>query len=155
MYKVNTSLVRRYAQKYSEMNMTSIVRVDRPGTPTLDTSGGDVTAVVSKVVYEGKGRVSTVSGPVQYTLGDEPQYFSSGSIIIPLLDEDGQPTTPQVNDIVTVLSHADVLMVNRAFRVMNVSASGQFVAAREMAVTGVQRWEAWTPDANIPSDWYV
>jgi hypothetical protein len=137
------------------MNMTATVRVDRPGTPTLDTTGGDVTAVVSKVVYEGKGRVSTVSGPVQYSLGDEPQYFSSGSIFIPLLDDSGLPTTPQVNDIVTILSHIDVLMVDRVFRVMNVQASGQFVAARELAVTGVQRWEGWTPAEDIPASWYV
>jgi hypothetical protein len=155
MYKVNTNLVRKYAQRYSEMNMTATVRIDRPDVATLNASTGGVTSQVLKTVYEGKGRVSGVSGPVQYSLGEEPQYFSSGTVYVPLLDESGQPTTPQVNDVVVVTSHPDVLMVGRAFRVMNVSASGQFVAARELSVTGVQRWEAWTPANDIPSEWYV
>jgi len=155
MYRVNTGLIRQYAQKYSEMNMTATVRIDRPNPATLDTNTGDVTAQVQKTIYEGKGRVSTVSGPVQYSLGEEPQYFSSGTVYIPLIDQDGNPTTPQVNDIVIVTSHPDVLMVNRAFRIMNVNASGQFVSTRELSVTGVQRWEAWTPTNNIPPEWYV
>lgn len=155
MYRVNAGLVRQYAQKYAEMNMTATVRIDRPAPATLDNATGDVTAQVQKTVYEGKARLSTVSGPVQYSLGEEPQYFSSGTVYIPLLDADGQPTTPQVNDVVIVTSHPDVLMVNRAFRVMNVNASGQFVATRELSVTGVQRWEAWTPSNDIPPEWYV
>ena len=155
MYRVNTGLIRQYAQRYAEMNMTATVRIDRPGVPSLDATSGDVTATVSKTVYTGKGRVSTVSGPVQYSLGEEPQYFASGTVFIPLLDDDGQPTTPQVNDVVIVTSHPDVLMVNRAFRVMNVNASGQFVATRELAVTGVQRWDGWTPTNDIPPEWYV
>jgi len=155
MYRVNTGLVRRYAQRYSEMNMTATVRIDRPDVATLNASTGDVTAQVLKTIYEGKGRVSGVSGPVQYSLGEEPQYFSSGTVYVPLENADGTPTTPQVNDIVIVTSHPDVLMVNRAFRVMNVAASGQFIAARELSVTGVQRWEAWTPTNDIPPEWYV
>ena len=155
MYKINTSLVRRYAQRYAEMNMSATVRIDRPGKPTLDTATGDATSTVLSTVYSGKARVSTVAGPVQYQLGEEPQYFSNGSVSIPLLDEMGTPTTPQVNDVVVVTSHPDVLMVGRAFRVMDVQASGQFEAVRNMSVTGVQRWEGWAPDNNIPPEWYV
>ena len=87
MYKVNTNLVRKYAQRYSEMNMTATVRIDRPDVATLNASTGDVTSQVLKTVYEGKGRVSGVSGPVQYSLGEEPQYFSSGTVYVPLLDD--------------------------------------------------------------------
>jgi len=155
MYRVNTGLVRQYAQRYSEMNMTAMVRIDRPDVASLNATTGDVTAQVLKTIYEGKARVSAVTGPVQYSLGEEPQYFSSGTVFVPLTNEDGTPTTPQVNDIVVVTAHLDVLMVNRAFRVMNVQASGQFVAARELSVTGVQRWEAWTPTNDIPPEWYV
>jgi len=155
VYKINTNLVRRYARKYAEMNMASEVRIDRPGKPTLDTTTGDATATVLSTVYAGKARVTTVGGPQQYSLGEEPQYFSSGSVSIPLFDEEGQPTMPQVNDVVIVTAHHDVLMVNRAFRVMDVQASGQLEAVRNMSVTGVQRWEGWEASPAIPSEWYV
>jgi len=155
MYKINTSLVHRYAQRYAEMNMTATLRIDRPGKPSLNTTTGDATATVLSTIYTGKGRVTTIAGPVQYQLGEEPQYFSSGAVSIPLLDDDGQPTTPQVNDVVVVVAHPDVLMVGRAFRVMDVQASGQFEAVRNISVTGVQRWEAWTPANDIPPEWYV
>lgn len=155
MYKINTNLVRGYAQRYAQMSMVDTIRIDRPGDPTLNTTSGDATATVLSTVYQGIGKVTTVSGPIQYQLGEEPQYFSSGEASIPLIDVDGNPTTPQVNDVLIVETHPDVLMVGRAFRIMDVKASGLIEAARTLTLTGVQRWAGWTPDSNIPPEWYV
>jgi hypothetical protein len=155
MYIINTDLVRSYAQRYAQISMVDTVRIDRPGDPSLDTTSGNATSTVLSTIYEGVGKVTTISGPVQYQLGEEPQYFSSGEASIPLLDVDGDPTTPQVNDVLIVVSHHDVLMVGRAFRIMDVKASGLIEAARTLTLSGVQRWAGWTPDSNIPPEWYV
>lgn len=134
--------------------MPAAVRIERPSAPSLDAGSGRVQAVVDKVVYEGKARVTTTGGPVTYQLGEEPQYFSQAQVSIPLVSE-GEPTLPQVNDTLTVLAHHDALMIGRQFRVVDVEAAGQFQAVRRMQVVGVQRWEAWTPQEDIPQEWRV
>ncbi|CAB4194552.1 hypothetical protein UFOVP1264_7 [uncultured Caudovirales phage] len=155
MYKINTDLVRRYAKSYAEMNMLATVTIMRHDAPALNTTSGDMSTTDYLTVYEGKARVTTVSGPSTYSLGEEPQYFSNGSVSIPLVDTDGNPTVPQINDTITVDSHHDALMIGRTFRVVDVQAAGQFEAARTMSVVGAQRWEGWNKDPNIPQEWYV
>ena len=155
MYQINTPLVRRYAQKYAEMNMDAEVTITRPNAPSAVSNTGQISATTYSTVYTGKARVTTASGPVQYSFGEEPQYFSSSQVSIPLVKTNGDPTMPQVNDLVTVTDHHDALMIGRAFRVMDVQAAGQFESARTMSVTGAQRWEGWNKDPNIPNEWYV
>lgn len=160
MIPLKSTLVQLYAQRFVESNMTAQVRVTRPGDAALDVETGELSADVGPVVYEGKGRVYSASGPATLELGDEPQYFSSGYVSVPIVDEIGANVLPQVNDLVTVLEHVDPLMVGRRFRVMDVEAGGQFAVVRRMQVMGIQRDRSWQPDSQaedavIPREWIV
>lgn len=160
MIPVKSTLVQIYAQRFAESNMTAQVRVTRPGDAALDVETGELEADAGPVVYEGKGRVYSASGPATLDLGDEPQYFSTGYVSVPMVDASGSNVLPQVNDLVEVIEHPDPLMVGRRFRVMDVEAGGQFAVVRRMQVMGIQRGRSWTPDDQaeqtvIPREWIV
>lgn len=159
----------RYARRFAERNMTAWVRIVRMKQPAFDDANGVVTPVVSDSinglgeVYYGPARVYTVSGPVTYSLGDEQQYYSSSYISIPVAIEDAVPA-PQVDDVIEVVQHDDPLMAGRMFRVMDVEAGGQWIAARRMQVTGIQRARNWSvPDkaaavedgSATPDEWRI
>jgi hypothetical protein len=144
---VDGNLVRRYARRFAESNMTASVRVTRMDSPNFDDIDGLLTAITGDLVYEGPGRVYGVAGPVQMALGEEPQYFSSTYVSIPLASDQ-----PRVDDVVEVLEHSDASMVGRKFRVQDVEAGGQFPATRRMQVMGVQRSKQWTDHPSVPRD---
>lgn len=154
---VNDEAVTRYARRYAEANMTATVKITRMDEPSFDMQG-ELSAVELFVLYEGKARVYGVSGPMTMNLGEEPQYFSSTYISIPL-----SANTPRVDDVIEVLAHRDWTMVGRKFRVMDVEAGGQYPAVRRMQVTGIQRSKQWgTPgepkhpaEFDIPEEWRV
>jgi Family of unknown function (DUF6093) len=154
---VNDTAVTRYARRYAEANMTAQVKITRMDEAVLDESGG-LTATEMHTVYEGKGRVYGVSGPMTMNLGEEPQYFSSTYVSIPY-----DATMPRVDDVIKVTEHYDETLVGRTFRVMDVEAGGQYPAVRRMQVTGVQNSKAWVqvvqaqqhPVRAIPKEWRV
>lgn len=154
---VNDEAVTRYARRYAEANMTATVRITRMDEPFLNSSG-DLIPEEMFTIYEGKGRVYSVSGPMTMNLGEEPQYYSSTYISIPL-----SATLPRVDDVVEVLTHRDWTMPGRKFRVMDVEAGGQYPAARRMQVTGIQRSKQWgtsepvhpAKELVIPEEWRV
>jgi hypothetical protein len=157
---IRSTLVQLYAQRFVESNMTATVRVTRPGDAGFDAVTGELTADSGPTVYEGRGRVYSASGPATLDLGDGPQYFSSGFVSVPMVDESGDNVLPQVNDLIEVLEHPDPLMLGRRFRVMDVEAGGQFAVVRRMQVMGIQRSRTWTPDSQaeeavIPREWMV
>lgn len=157
---VKSTLVELYARRFVESNMTAFVEITRPGEPDFVSSSGELEADSGPVVYEGKARVYTVSGPVTLELGDDPQYFSSAVVSVPLVDDFGVNVLPQVNDLVEIQEHPDPLMLGRRFRVMDVEAGGQFAVLRRMQVVGIQRGRTWEPDsqaedAHVPREWLV
>lgn len=160
MIPVSSTLVQRYAQRFVEGNMTAVVRLSRPDPGVFDHVDGSLDVASGQVVYEGKGRVYPVSGPLTLNLGDEPQYFSQAFVSVPLVDDVGDNVLPQVDDLVEVLEHPDPLSVGRLFRVTDVEAGGQFAVVRRMQVVGVQRFRSWTPDeqaaeTSVPREWLV
>jgi len=146
MQVVDHTLVERYARSYTRGNMRNTVEIYRPAEPVFDPETGALSAALSpEPIYSGPARIYSVTGPVTYALGDEPQHYSSTYISIPVVDDDGAPTAvPEVEDIILVTeAPGDASMVDRTFQVQDVDAAGQWTAARRMQVVGVQRSPQW------------
>jgi Family of unknown function (DUF6093) len=120
--------------EYCEGNMIGSIKIFRKQAPVFDPVTGKLTAQTDTLIYQGKARIATVSGPLTYQLGDEPQYFSAATVSIP---EDFTPI-PQVDDVIEVVAHPAPGLVGRSYRVTDVQGGGQIHSARVMSVTGVQ-----------------
>lgn len=160
MQSTSFAFAQRIAQKFAESNMTAEVTIVRPGPTTLDTVDGSLDVATGVTVYTGAARVYPVGGPVTLDLGDEPQYFSSAYVSVPLTDASGANVLPQVDDLVEIVDHPDPLAVGRLFRVTDVEAGGQLAVVRRMQVVGVQRFKAWEPDdqaetTHVPKEWLL
>jgi hypothetical protein len=142
---VDHNLVQRYVRTFARGNMRDTVRIGRSGAPVFDEETGTLQAASPTAIYEGPARVAAVSGPVSYSIGDEPQHFSQTYISIPVVDDDGVPVpAPQVEDVVLVLTNpGDPEMVNRTFQIQDVESGGQWPAVRRMQVVGVQASPQW------------
>lgn len=149
------------ARVSAERNMMSAITIYRPENPDFQNNTGKLIADPGYLIYEGKARVWTVQGPITMGIGDEPTYYSSTMVSIPLEDEDpfsspasAAPQSPRVDDIIQIVRHADLLMRDRYFRVTDVEAGGEFPASRKMQCVGIQASKQWgTP--QIPQEWIV
>ena len=136
----STVAVRPLAQQYAEGNMIAAVKITRPSAPVFNrTTGGLAEMGEDEDRYSGKARIYNVTGPVQYAIGDEPQYFSSTFVSIPI-----SAPKPRIDDVVEVLSHPDPNLVGRFFRVQDVEAGGQIPVVHRMQVVGIQASREWT-----------
>jgi hypothetical protein len=150
------------ARVYAERNMDSMVRIWRPDSPGFVPQSGTLLAEEMFEVYLGKARVYTVSGPITMGIGDEPTYYSSTFVSIPLTTEDPfaspavEPVaqSPRVDDIVQVDRHRDPLMVDRYFRVVDVEAGSQFPVSRRLQCVGIQASKQWG-SPQIPTEWII
>ena len=150
------------ARVYAERNMDAQVRIFRPDTPDFMPQTGKLYADEMFEVYEGKARVYTVAGPLTMGVGDEPTYYSSTYVSIPLATDDpfASPVpqeiaqSPRVDDIVQVYRHRDPLMVDRYFRVVDVEAGSQFPSSRRMQCVGIQASKQWG-SPQIPTEWII
>lgn len=144
---VDHALVERYVRSYARGNMRDTVRVYRVGEPVFDEVTGSLAPSAPVELYSGPARVYSVSGPVTYSLGDEPQHFSSTYVSIPVVDDDGAAVeVPAVEDMVEVLScPGDDSVTGRTFQVQDVQTGGQWTAVRRMSVVGVQEAPSWRP----------
>lgn len=149
------------ARVYAERNMDASVVISRPDSPDFSSDTGKLFADTMFEVYSGKARVYNVAGPLTMGIGDEPTYFSSTFVSIPLALNDpfSKPQTsvaqsPRVDDIVQIAMHRDPLMVDRYFRVMDVEAGAQFPAVRRMQCVGIQASKQWG-SPQIPTEWII
>lgn len=148
--RVNHTLVERIVRSYAESNMRATVRISRPRPAVFDPVTGALVADAAGEVYSGPARIYTVSGPVTYAVGDEPQHYSSTYVSIPVRDADGVMFSeiPQVEDTVEVLtSPGDSEMVGRFFQVQDVESAGQWTAVRRLQVVGIQSSPQWSSEA--------
>lgn len=143
--RVNHGQVEAYVRRYARFNMRNTVRITRPTEPVFDPLTGTLDSSDDELVYEGIARIYTVQGPLTYSLGDEPQQYSSTYVSIPVTDEAGVPLlAPRVEDVVTVLtSPTDVSMEGRTFQIQDVEAGGQWMAVRRLQVAGIQASKRW------------
>jgi hypothetical protein len=162
-------LVMGVVRSYTRFNQNATVRILRMDEPQLGTDA-ELDAVARGVVYTGRGRVYTVSGPVQFMLGEEPQYYSSTYVSVPDTHEQnaadytyriGDPVLPRVDDIVEVLAHHDARTQGKKLRVTDVQSAGQFRPFVVMNTVGVQFSKRWPhPSASevdlvVPPEWVV
>lgn len=155
LYSTRTSAY--IARVYAERNMTATVVITRPAAPGFRFDTGLLDAESMGDVYDGKARVYTVSGPVTMGIGDEPTYYSSTFVSVPLeelIPGADIPPSPRVDDIVRVTAHLDPLMLGRFFRVVDVEAGSQFPACRRMQCVGIQDSKQWG-DGSIPAEWII
>lgn len=137
-----------------EGNMTSTVRITRggdqapkwnPDTLQVDPGGAEDEIYGPETVADGQtpiALVKTVSGPVTMALADEPQYFQSTFVLIPLWARQ-----PEVDDIVQVLSAPDPRLVNRYYRIVDVEHAGQLPLYQRLQVVGIQPGRYWRTES--------
>lgn len=129
----------KIARDYAEANMVARVRVTRPAQmPVFNPQTGELGMPPEETIWLGAARVASVAGPVQFNLGDEPQFFSSTFISIPM-----RAKKPRVDDVVEVLRHPDPNMIDRMFRVQDVEGGGHMPVVFRMQVVGIQPSRAW------------
>ncbi len=164
------SLVTGLVRQYVSSNQIATVRIVRMDEPVMDVDD-DLLAKGKGLVYSGRGRVARVSGPVQYMLGEEPQYFSSTTVSVPDTHETtspdgswfpGDPVVPRVDDILEVLSHpVDPRLANAKYRITDVAHGGQFGPFLTLNCIGVQYSKRWghpsadDVDITVPPEWVV
>src|SRR3954465_11835964 len=91
----STAAARPMAQAYAEGNMIAQVKITRPSKPVFDRSTGGLAAMgAENEIYNGKARVYSVTGPVQYAIGEEQQYYSSTYVSYPIT-----ANRPRIDDV--------------------------------------------------------
>lgn len=126
-------------QRYAESNMRATVRVSRPTEPVLDEVTGQVVSSQKVIVYEGKARVYPVGGPIQMAIGDEPQFYSSTYVSLPM-----STSRVQVHDVVEITGHQDPQLVGRVFTVEDVETGSQWPAVVRLQCRGAQPAPIWS-----------
>lgn len=144
--RVRHGTVETYVRRYARFNMRNTVRITRPTTPVFDPLTGVLIRSGDELIYEGIARIYTVQGPMTYSLGDEPQRYSSTYVSIPVTDELGAPLPlPRIEDVIEVLiAPGDTTLEGRTFQVQDVEAGGQWMAVRRLQVAGIQASKQWT-----------
>ena len=84
---LDNPLIESILRSYAESNMLAKVRIVRSSQPVVQQDD-DVIAVPGAVwlIYEGKARLYTVSGPQPNFTTDEDQVFSTSYISVPIKD---------------------------------------------------------------------
>lgn len=126
------------AQAYAEANLLAAVQITRPVERVFDDFTGRDVAVDPPVVYTGPARFYPVGGAAVMGMGDEPQYFDSTQISIPL-----DSATPRIDDIAVCTAHRDSRMVGRAFRITGHETGSQFPVVQRMSAVGIAPSKQW------------
>lgn len=124
---------RAYVTKMTLAQMTSQVAVTRPGPPTFDPATGLTEAHAGATVWSGPARIYSTSGSLT-VMGEGVVSLGQTNISIPQ-----DAPLPKVDDIVDVTSSLDdPAMVNRRYRVIDVSEGGILSPTRTLACTTVE-----------------
>ena len=133
------SRARTLAQAQVEANMIAHVKISRSTDLHFDRATGELVANTDDLVWDGVATINMVQGPVTYNLGDEPQFFSSTYVHIPM-----RAAVPRVDDIVEVVDDPDPALIGRLFRIQDVEAGGQIPTSRKLQVVGIQPSREWS-----------
>lgn len=147
----STALALSIARRYSESNMSSTVRLTRMAAPSPDPDGTSE-ATVDEIIYEGKGRLYSIQGPMTMGLGDFPSFYSTTYLSVPL-DTVEMISIPIINDMVELLSTPDENVDFRFFRVKGVDAGGLLPIVQRLQLIGYE--EQNRPPDIVPAEWLV
>ena len=127
------------AVAYAAANMTAKVKITRPGGWAFDPETGIEAPAAGVVIYDDIARVWPISGAAVQGMGDEPQYFDTTMISIPL-----NAAVARIDDVVEITVHKDPRAVGRVFRVTGHETGGQLPAVQRMTATGIAPSKQWT-----------
>lgn len=134
------AFAQRLSRLHAEGAMNSLVVIKRKGvwSDTEYEYDPDIpTTIYDDVDTPGAGAAAGVTpaqGPMEMSIGDEPEYYSSITVYIP----QSAPVNPWVNDLVYVIScPPDDTLNGRVFRVMDVPAGGRLSASIALSCTGI------------------
>lgn len=138
-------LAQPIAEAYATANMVAKVRITRPDGWAFNPETGQETPKPDFVVYpvageDGRARIYPVSGAVIQGMGDEPQYFDTTYVSIPLVTTN----TPRIDDVIEVIEHKDPRTVGRLFRCTGHEVGGQLPAVQRMSATGIAPSKQWS-----------
>lgn len=124
------------AAGYAEGNRAFQVIITRPGgEPTYDRDTKEFVNPEDPVIYEGPGRLTTGSGPVEVQVGDESLSFTSARLSI-----NSGGTIPRKDDLVFIVDDEQsqaTHVAERWFAVQDVEVAGHFGVGYVMSVLGV------------------
>lgn len=124
---------REYVKKMTVAQMTSQVVVTRPGAPTFDSATGLTEAHTGSTVWSGPARIYSTTGSLT-VLGEGLVSMGQTTISIPQ-----DAPLPRVDDIVEVTaSPDDPAMVERRYRVIDVSEGGLLSPSRQLTCTTIE-----------------
>lgn len=122
--------------------MVDTVAIYRPGPMAFNSTTGLNAATSVKKIYEGHARIYSVEGPSLISVGEADLVFRQTYISIPA---DVLPA-PIRDDIVKVLEgRSDEDLLDKAFRVMDVSGGGIVRAVRRLLCQTLEENAQWQP----------
>lgn len=136
----SVKLAQPLARAYAEGNMTMEVEITRPAKSTFDRNTGRMTNPPDATVYTGVARMYEVVGGQAYNLGDEPQFYASSYVSIPV-----SAPRPWANDDVRIVTAEDPALVDRHYRITGVDTGGLLPAVHRCAVIGAEPAQNATP----------
>jgi Family of unknown function (DUF6093) len=136
------------AREYGQGAMNALITLTRLGS--YDEVSREYDESATEVIYDnfsepGAGAIAGVantSGPINMDLGDEPQYYSSVTVYLPV---DGPTKRPRVDDIVHIVAHHEDDIVNRHFRVVDVPVGGRIYSSMTLQCVGIAPSRQWQP----------
>lgn len=132
-------LIVRSISRATRHRMRYFITITRMDDPSFDEQTGAAVATVTRIMYHGPARVYQATGPVTYEVGDQQEYFSRSVVEIPI-----DTCEPQRDDVISVDSGPDPMMVGRRFQVLDVETGGQWPAIRRLSVIGMQAYPNWS-----------
>ena len=134
------AFAQNHAQAYAEAAMNSVVRIIRPATASYDEATREYAVPATSFVYLGDAGITVAAGPITYSVGDEPTYFSSITCYVPhaLL------ILPRIDDVIEVLTGPDADLNGRFFRITDVPVGGRVSTSMDLSATGIAPSRQWS-----------
>lgn len=130
---VPSPFARKYLVSMATAQMTSTITITRPTETAFNATTGDLTAGTAAAVWSGPGRIYSEAGSLT-AIGGELVSLGQTFIAIPQ-----SATLPHVDDLVTVTASSDdPALVDRVFRIVDVSMGGVISPTRKLTVTAIE-----------------
>ena len=143
----NLAFATEYATHHAEGAMNSLITLTRRGS--YDEVSREYDESATEVIYDNfsdpgtgaRAGVATATGPMNYSVGDEPTYYSSVKVFLP---QDGPTKNPRVDDVVYVVASPEDDIVGRYFRVIDAPVGGRIHASMELQCVGIAPSRQWS-----------
>lgn len=132
-------LAQMYASAISFGAMNSAVAIRRPTTDSFTEGSRAYNKPTMSVIYEGPAGLTPITGSSEYSIGDEPTYYSSVTCRIPL-----GSAVPRIDDVIECTYSPDPTIHGRMLRVTDVPAGGRIFSCIAMQAVGIAPSKQWS-----------